>query len=383
VTISRHRFWMAVLLAVVCMAGCEKRGADPADADQAGNNAAPATTTAERGPVKMTVSAEPAEFSIADSLRVTVAVEAEQQVEVEMPDLAEIPNFEMLDFDRSGPQVTAEGKNRWQQEYELEVYFSGEYVIPSFKARFIDKRPEHMAAKADAGHQPEADTTDPQAEASAPDGEHNGEVEDEWNELQTDELKVTATSLVQKAEELTEIEDIVGPVALPRAPFVQRHAAALGIAAGVAAIAAVAVALLRRKREVSKQMLPAHVMAFRMLEWLIAQDFVGKGQLEQFYVHLCGVVRKYIEMRFEIHAPEETTEEFLGQMSQDGGGRSVLAEHRSLLKEFLEHADLVKFARHSPTDDEIQRSFNAAKVFIEATADDAVMIEAGGVEGLV
>jgi len=370
VTISRHRFWMAVLLAVACMAGCEKRGADPADADQAGNNGAPATTTAERGPVRITVSAEPAEFSIADALRVTVAVEAEQQVEVEMPDLAEIPNFEMLDFDRSGPQVTAEGKNRWQQEYELEVYFSGEYVIPSFKARFIDKRPEHVAAKADAGGQAEADAPDEQPEA-------------EWNELQTDELKVTATSLVQKAEELTEIEDIVGPVALPRAPFVQRHAAALGIAAGVAAIAAVAVVLLRRKREASKQMLPAHVMAFRMLEWLIAQDFVGKGQLEQFYVHLCGVVRKYIEMRFEIHAPEETTEEFLGQMTQDGAGRSVLVEHRSLLKEFLEHADLVKFARHSPTDDEIQRSFNAAKVFIEATADDGVMVESGGVEGLV
>jgi len=372
----RYKLWMGVaaLLAAALTAGCEKKP----EARKAETEApAPATTTAERGPVAITVTADPAEFSIADRLHVTVTVEAEQQVEVEMPELAEMPGFELMDYDRTGPQVTAEGRNRWQQSYELEVYFSGEYTIPSFTVKFLDKRPEHLDAKSEADNQP---------------------AEPEWNELQTDELKVTATSLVQAGEdapeELTQIEDIIGPVPLPREPFVKRHALLLGISGGVVLVAAAAAVFLRRKREAKKRMVPAHVTAYRMLEWLIAQDYVGKGLLDEFYVHLCSIVRRYIEMRFEIHAPEETTEEFLAHLSQpgdagpcpgeprgEGSSESLLVEHRALLKEFLEHADLVKFARHTPTDEEIQRSFDAAKVFIEATADDTVVVEAAVVEG--
>jgi len=325
--------------------------------------ARPATATVERGPVTVTLTAERGEFSIADTLKLTCTVEAEQAVEIEMPQFGEsLGEFLVKDFREYGPDVTAENKNRRRQEYELEVYTSGEYKIPPLTVKFLDRRKGSAAQKKDAETKPK------------------------WNELKTEELTVKATSVVEDSEELTAINDIIGPVSLPRASFLKRHGTALGIAAGAAVAIAVALFLLLRKRRAEKQMLPAHVIAFRMLEWLIAQDFVSRGLLEEFYVHLCNVVRKYIEIRFGIHAPEETTEEFLAELSSPdpGEGRLPLGEHRALLKDFLEHADLVKFARHTPGDDEIQRSFDSAKGFIRATSDESLLVEAvsAGGEGV-
>ena len=40
-----------------------------------------------------------------------------------------------------------------------------------------------------------------------------------------------------------------------------------------------------------------------------------------------------------------------------------------LLDEFLGHCDLVKFAKHRPTDEEIRRAFDSAKAFIAGTKE--------------
>ena len=54
-----------------------------------------------------------------------------------------------------------------------------------------------------------------------------------------------------------------------------------------------------------------------------------------------SIIRRYLEDRFELRAPELTTEEFLTV-----AGTPVLLshEHQKLLRDFLRQADLVKFA---------------------------------------
>jgi len=341
---------------LLCLPACrgkeEQRGETKA--------AQPVTSTVERGPVTATLRAERGEFSIADTLRLTCTVEAEQDVEVELPEFGEsLGGFLIKDYRLHGPEVTAENRNRWRQEYELEVYVSGEYKIPPLTVKFLDRRKEFIARKEEAEDEPE------------------------WNELHTEEITVKATSIVEDSEELTTVKDIMGPVSLPRESFLRRYGLFVGIMGGGAVVAGAVAFFLMRKRRAAKEMLPAHVIAFRMLEWLIAQDLVGQGRMEEFYVHLCNIVRKYIEMRFGIHAPEETTEEFLAQLSSLGSDNagSLLMEHRALLKDFLEHADLVKFARHTPGGAEIQKSFDSAKSFIGGTSDEAVLVEAAGVAG--
>ena len=53
------------------------------------------------------------------------------------------------------------------------------------------------------------------------------------------------------------------------------------------------------------------------------------------------MLRHYIEDRFGLRAPEQTTEEFLAELRQ----KHVFGERqKDLLRAFLEHCDLVKFA---------------------------------------
>lgn len=77
------------------------------------------------------------------------------------------------------------------------------------------------------------------------------------------------------------------------------------------------------------------------------------------------VVRDYLEERFDLHAPERTTEEFLEEMRTT----TVLhPDHKALLEAFLSQCDLVKFARFEPNQHELQSLLNAALRVIDETA---------------
>lgn len=78
-----------------------------------------------------------------------------------------------------------------------------------------------------------------------------------------------------------------------------------------------------------------------------------------------NVLRTYIEERFNLHAPERTTEEFLEEMRATA---HFNLEQKQLLEEFLTRCDLVKFARHEPTHPELQALLDAALRFIDETS---------------
>ena len=60
-------------------------------------------------------------------------------------------------------------------------------------------------------------------------------------------------------------------------------------------------------------------------------------------------IRTYLGQRFQTPSTRRTTEEFLRQMEADPA--TPLAEHRDLLRDFLQSCDLVKFARYQPDAD--------------------------------
>jgi hypothetical protein len=78
-----------------------------------------------------------------------------------------------------------------------------------------------------------------------------------------------------------------------------------------------------------------------------------------------NVLRAYIEERFELRAPERTTEEFLEELRAT---TAFHVEHKRLLEDFLTRCDLVKFARHEPSHPELQALLDSALRFIDETA---------------
>jgi hypothetical protein len=126
---------------------------------------------------------------------------------------------------------------------------------------------------------------------------------------------------------------------------------------------------MRRRRVQEKAPItPPHELAREALQRLTERDLIAKGQVEQFFVELSGIMREYIERQFGIHAPERTTEEFLVEASRS----DALTGHHRRLRQFLTLADQVKFAVLHPTNEDTDESIHVLRRFVQETASDAV-----------
>ena len=113
---------------------------------------------------------------------------------------------------------------------------------------------------------------------------------------------------------------------------------------------------------------PPHEIALAALRALLSRGLIEQRQIEPFYVELSSIARRYLEARFELHAPEETTEEFLREAARSG---TLSLEHQRLVAQFLEQSDLVKFARHQPGADDMRAACTAAEQLVRETISDS------------
>ena len=90
---------------------------------------------------------------------------------------------------------------------------------------------------------------------------------------------------------------------------------------------------------------------------------------------LSGCLRQYIENRFQLRAPEQTTEEFLEQLKTSD---ALKLEHKQELQKFLEHCDLVKFARYQPSNEQINESLTMAEAFVDKTKSVNHLVDVTG-----
>lgn len=109
---------------------------------------------------------------------------------------------------------------------------------------------------------------------------------------------------------------------------------------------------------------PAHVIAFRELDALKEKKLWQQGQTKNYYIELTDIIRRYLHGRFAIDATEMTTDEILYALRlTDCTAESLLAITR-----LLRLADLVKFAKAQPIENEHEDAFGQARTFVELTA---------------
>ncbi len=148
----------------------------------------------------------------------------------------------------------------------------------------------------------------------------------------------------------------------------------LGALALLAALTALVLWLVnRRNRRPPPPVIPPHERARRRLADALA--LIGEPKL--FCIAVSETVRVYLEERFELRAPERTTEEFLAELQSSAvlnGGQKLS------LGDFLARCDLVKFAKYEPTLAELEDLHGAALRLVEETAPTvAVPRESEGV----
>jgi hypothetical protein len=287
---------------------------------------------AEEPPALVTVQAvaTPDATTIGSRIRYEVTVNAPPGIEVVVAQPAEkIGDLDIVDFGTEPPHSTADGRVVFRRWWQLVAWSPGHHLLPSPEVRYRGPEGTLVAAPGD-------------------------------------DVGVEVESLLARAPEGADIRDIKPPEPIPvdwRPYYV-----GAGLLAAIALLGLV-VREVRRRRSHPRPAPPPpppHVVALAALEALRARALVEQGAFKEFYSTLSDVVRRYLEDRFHVRAPEMTTEEFLVATARDG---RLAPAHRRLLGEFLGESDLVKFARHVPTIADSERAFEAARRFVADTSD--------------
>lgn len=303
------------------------------------------------GPVRVRIIADKDTITVAQDLSLRIEAESEEGYDIKLPDFREkLGEFSIADSREDPPKLSKDGRLLSRKVYKLEPFLAGDYKIPPMTISFTKNREEGRAKE--------------------------GSSNLEENGIETGEIVIKVRSLIGEDRKDLEIQPIFGPVELPSrlAPL---WYILLGI--GLAAIFAAGgfYWFKHRKRIATGAAKPpsAHELAYRQLKELLDEKLAERGQFKLFFAGISDILRFYIENRFGLHAPKKTTEEFLAVLSRSRQAHFPI-EHHLLLDDFLHYCDLVKFAEHLPSPEEVGKAVEACKAFIEATR----AVEPGGGE---
>lgn len=332
---------LSCFLLLASFAGCA-----PTEPVNDATDATGITRTAGDGPVRLSLTVARASVEISQKTEVVFEILADSDVTVTDTDYRRVLQDGDLAFEVGVVQIerqeavpTRDGRVRWMSRYRLEFFVPGEHELPPASVTFVYLRTPSDGATERVTNEPQTVTTEP--------------------------ITITVTQPKDAGltpEQLTQIRRL-DPIELPR------EWGPLLVGGAVAAIALALLVLLIRRRIRNRPaevvvVVPADVWARRELANLVTEDLVAHGHVKDFYYRISGIVRGYIERRFDVSAPEMTTEEFLASAPADGRIGPAISDE---LHPFMTACDLVKYARHTPSREAADGALKAAGDFVERT----------------
>ncbi len=122
----------------------------------------------------------------------------------------------------------------------------------------------------------------------------------------------------------------------------------------------------------------AHILAYRRLERLKGEKLWQKGEFKEYYTRLTEILRVYLDMRFSMNSMESTTSEILLEIANY---RVTEGEASDSLKQVLELADMVKFAKFTPDSSDCELSMEMAWSFISMTRKEKLPLKDNDTSG--
>ena len=186
---------------------------------------------------------------------------------------------------------------------------------------------------------------------------------------------VTFTVHTVQVEQQADIKDVKEPITIPLDwKFI------LLIALIVLIVLAAAFYFYRRyKKKKAEQpikkkviRIPAHARALTELDKLESEQLWQKGRVKEYHSNITGIIRGYFEERFNLPALELTTSEQMLQLKKVPSAENI----SSITNEFLNNADLVKFAKFIPLPSVNETMMKQAKEIVNSTIPkDTLLVE--------
>ena len=285
---------------------------------------ASAATPIDDGDVQATATASKSTVGVADPFNVTIEAVAPEGVTVRFPEVGD----QVGDFEITGHRDTldvpdAEGR-KYQRQLTLETLKTGDLNVPEFEVFFKDsENPDAAMASVTTAAIPIA------VQSSITDAENPSQFRDIKNVVFLDE-PATASSM----------------------PW--------GMIATIGGLGIAGVVGLFGLGRFWKQLSPKQ-RALKELDQLSASDLVLKQDSKLVYENATQILRKFIESQFDFPATRQTTEEFLVAVNAD---RRLGEQLQERLKQFLESADMVKFAGLACSPDLLRSAIDNARQFV-------------------
>jgi len=274
------------------------------------------------------------EVRLSSLVHVTLTVEGPETLEVEAPAVLTQSKFwKVLRAPQPEKVALPDKRTRWTQQFTLDPENQGDLPLQIAPLR----------------HRLEAGKGD-------------------WQTAAWKEVPIRVTTTVVRVDP-SQLRDITGPEQLPeeKSPWIP--------VLNWSGIVLVALALLLGAFELKRRLTPPkpelapHEWAARELDRLDTMSLPQHGQADRFHTLLSDTIRRYLELRFHLRAPRQTTAEFLEAMRQSP---NLNADQRNLLREFLERCDLAKFARAEYSVAESHATAAMARTFVEQTKPSPV-----------
>ena len=258
-------------------------------------------------------------ITTAQWLTLEVAVQAPEGRAVRLPAPAELEggSLRVERMHTATPELIEDGLVRWLRRFELQPFLAGDYSVPALQVAVA-------GAPAAAGHAGDAG---------------------EETRLATEPIPVTVVSVIDPAEAAPRPREVQDPVAV--APRITQIVLLAGVGLALAGAGAAAAFWWRRRAarmRAREALIPPHEAALRILRELAAGDLPERDPLA-FHHAVADVLRRYLEQRFAVRAPERTTEELMLIVANADWLDNV---QRRALHAFLERCDEVKFAGARP-----------------------------------
>lgn len=306
-----------------------------------------------KGPVELVVRLSPKAPRLSDLVEMEIEVTTAPDVDIKPPTFGQaVGDFLVRNYsekvDTSVERDPLDPKNdskttKKRFRYQLEPVFAGRHLIRSIAIEFVDNRL---------------------------DSENRGKSV----LIESDPIELEITSeLGDKVPSLTDLAPMIPPRPLSQTTS--------WIWLGIPLIAVVfgLISVLLRKQRAPKESKIAirspSEIAHAALESLLSENLPQQNRFQEFYLRLTGIVRVYIESSTGVHAAEQTTEEFLQAMR----ARNLFQADQSVrLKDFLEAADMVKFAGQEPASDQLDLSIRRAREFIDLRTQHSLAVDTRG-----
>ena len=120
----------------------------------------------------------------------------------------------------------------------------------------------------------------------------------------------------------------------------------------------------KERIEKPKVITPADITALQQLTKLDKAQLWQGGGVKEYHSELSEIIRRYTENRFNFIALELATDEIISELKS-----KVNNEQLASITILLQRADLAKFAKSKPNEDDNKESMQLAKHFVEQTKE--------------